>query len=237
MFGPPLVSPPPVPPPSRVTVGEWTVVFTSRADGNFAIDAPGVQARRARMVENRPCVWLRQGHGVEVIKVLDETSAWRSSGSAADAAFTTCAGIALNVVTADCAPIAMVCGAAGAVVHAGWKGLLGGIIERTATELQALSDPHQPIFAFLGPCIHPTSYEFGDDLEALAKRYGEGVRGRTDDGAPALDMPATVAAACEAANVNLDASMCEDTAQERFFSHRVRQDCERQALFLWRTVP
>lgn len=213
------------------------MVFTSRADGDFAVDAPGVEARRAHIVQNRTCVWLRQAHGVEVIKALDQASARRLGGSPADAALTVHAGIALSVVTADCAPIAMVCGHVGAVVHAGWRGLLGGIIERTATELQALSDPHQPIFAFLGPCIHPTSYAFGDDLEAVVARYGESVRGRTGDGAPALDMPATVAAACEAAKVPLDASMCEDTAQQHFFSHRVRHDCERQALFLWRTGP
>ncbi len=215
--------------------GEWTFVFTSRADGDFAVDAPGVNVRRAHVVEERPCVWLRQAHGVEVVKVLDHPSASRSSGFAADAALTTCAGIALSIVTADCAPIAMVCGSAGAVVHAGWKGLLGGIIERTAAELQAFSDPNAPITAFLGPCIHPTSYAFGDELESLAARYGEVVRGRTREGAQALDMPAAIAAACKAARVSLDASMCEDTAQERFFSHRVRQDRERQALFLWRT--
>ena len=213
------------------------MVFTSRADGDFAVDAAGVEARRAQMVQNRPCVWLRQAHGVEVIKVLDQASARRLGGSTADAAVTAGVDIALSVVTADCVPIAMVCGHIGAVVHAGWRGLLGGIIERTVAEMQALSDPNAPITAFVGPCIHPTSYAFGHELEALAKRYGDVVLGRTDDGAPALDMPAAVAAACKAAGVTLDASMCEDTAPERFFSHRVRQDRERQALFLWRTGP
>lgn len=237
MLRPPLASTRSGPLPLQVTAGDWTFVFTSRADGDFAVDAPGVSVRRAHMVEDRPCVWLRQAHGVEVVKVLEQTAAWRSCGSVADAALTTCAGIALSVVTADCAPIAMVCGSTGAVVHAGWKGLLGGIIERTAAELRALSGLNAPITAFLGPCIHPTSYAFGDELESLEARYGEVVRGRTYEGARALDMPAAIAAACESARVSLDASMCEDTAQDRFFSHRVRQDRERQALFLWRTGP
>ena len=59
-----------------------------------------------------------------------------------------------------------------------------------------------PVTAVLGPCIHPGRYEFGADLlDRLVARFGPEVAGRTDDGRPALDVPAGVRAALAAAGV------------------------------------
>ncbi len=180
-------------------------------------------------------MWLRQVHGAAIVVVPDAEQAHRFAGTAADAAITSSLGVALCVVTADCAPIALVSGHVGAVVHAGWQGLLRGVIEAAVGAVRSLAGPLAPVRAILGPCIHPLSYEFGeDDLGRLAARYGDDVRSRTADGRPALDLPRAVATALDALNVAVSLACCTDTASPDHFSHRTRADPERQALFLWR---
>ena len=70
-------------------------------------------------------VWLDQVHGATVIHALGS----ETSGATGDAAVTPTAGIALVVMVADCAPIALVGERAAGVVHAGWRGLVAGVVE------------------------------------------------------------------------------------------------------------
>ncbi len=159
----------------------------------------------------------------------------RFAGSEADAAITDSPGVVLSVVTADCAPIAIVAGDVGAVVHAGWQGLLRGVIEAAVHAVRARAGASAPLQAILGPCIHPHAYEFGDEtLRQLSARYGDDVRGETADGRPALDVPCAVGVALGALQVPLSLAWCADTASTGYFSHRTRTDPQRQALFLWR---
>jgi len=139
------------------------------------------------------------------------------------------------VLSADCAPVALASreGVVG-VAHAGWRGLLGGVLERAVAAMRALGAGE--IEAVLGPCIRPPCYEFGaDDLDRVAARLGDGVRGRTASGAPALDLPAGVGAALERAGVDdlRDVGLCT-ACTPGYFSHRARGDRGRQALALWR---
>ncbi len=221
--------------PSTHHVDGWSVVFTDRAVGDFSPDSPGIAGRRAGVVGTQPVLWLRQTHGNDVVRISDAADVERLAGSHADAAVTTAAGIALSVVTADCAPIAIVAGSVGAVVHAGWHGLLRGVIEATIDAVRELAGESASVTALLGPCIHPASYEFGpDDLERVAARYGDSVRSRTANGTPALDMPAAVQAAFAMRAVDVDVRCARDTAAVDWFSHLTRGDRERQSLFLWR---
>ena len=92
------------------------------------------------------------------------------------------------------------------------------------------------IQAVLGPCIHAECYEFGDDdLDTVAAALGAGVRGRTTDGKPALDVPAGVKASLRRAGVTdvEDVDVCTACSDE-YFSWRARQDRGRQALVVWR---
>lgn len=84
-----------------------------------------------------------------------------------DAAVTDKAGIALGVLTADCAPVlfsgskedgSSVVGAA----HAGWKGALGGILETTVQKMLGLGAIEESITAAIGPCISQKSYEVSE---------------------------------------------------------------------------
>ena len=223
--------------PSTRNVDGWTVQFTDRSLGDFSPTSVGVEARRAVVVGNLPVLWLRQAHGANVVVVDQPTDVARVCGASADAAVSTCSGLALSVVTADCAPIALVAGNVGAVVHAGWHGIVEGVIEQTVEVVRALVEKSTSITAVLGPFIHPASYEFGeDDLGRVAARYGDGVRSATADGRPALDLRAAVLAALSTVGVVTFDECAADTSSPAWFSHRTRTDRQRQALFLWRTT-
>lgn len=222
-------------PVSTFDVDGWSVVFTDRGAGDFGPSSVGVAERRAAILGPTPVVWLRQVHGAGTVVVTGPDDVEQLAGTRADAAVTGSSGVVLCVVTADCAPIAIVAGHVGAVVHAGWHGLLGGVIETAVAAVRQLAHPDASPRAVLGPCIHPGSYEFGaDDLDRVAARYGEQARGRTVAGRRALDLPGAVEAALSALRVPVSLTPNADTSSESYFSHRTRADPERQALFLWR---
>ena len=193
--------------------------------------APDVEARR-RAVKDAPWTWLRQVHGDTVVTV---TAPGGGAGSKADASVTDGAARVLAVLTADCAPVALA-GTGGVVgaVHAGWRGLTAGVIQRAVDVVRALGATD--VRAVLGPCIRPECYEFGvADLDTVAATLGEGVRGVTASGRPALDVPAAVANALDAAGVTdfEDLGVCT-ACSEDYFSWRARGELARQAMVVWR---
>ena len=200
--------------------------------GAYVTDvAPDVEARR-RAVKDAPWTWLRQVHGDTVVTVA---APGEGAGARADASVTDRPGCVLAVLTADCAPVALVSreGVVGAV-HAGWRGLTAGVIERAVDSARALGATE--LRAVLGPCIRPECYEFGEaDLETVAARLGEGVRGMTSDGSPALDVPAAVGAALERADVTEldDLGVCT-ACSDQYFSWRARAEPARQTMVVWR---
>lgn len=142
-------------------------------------------------------------------------------------------GCALAVRTADCAPIVLLADGAVGVVHAGWQGLLAGVVERAVGALRALAAG--PVSAHIGPCIRPGCYEFHDpELAQVVARFGDGVRARTLWGAPALDLPAAVTAGLHAAGVDdvVDTAACT-ACDDRWYSHRARRDTGRFATVAW----
>jgi copper oxidase (laccase) domain-containing protein len=117
--------------------------------------------------------------------------------------------------------------AAFGVAHAGWKGALDGVLQATVAEMQP-----DAVTAYLGPCIHPCCYEFGEhDLTAFTDRFGGRVAGTTSWGTPALDMPAVVRAALAEVGVALDdRSCCTGCNPAHWFSHRRRRQLGRQVM-------
>jgi YfiH family protein len=109
-------------------------------------------------------VTVYQVHSPEVAVVEQP---W-SPGEApkADALVTRVPGIALGILTADCAPIlfcdprAEVIGAA----HAGWKGAFGGVVEKTVEAMATLGAEPSRIVAAVGPHIGHRSYEVGPEF-------------------------------------------------------------------------
>jgi copper oxidase (laccase) domain-containing protein len=153
-----------------------------------------------------------------------------------DALVSALPSVSVAVLTADCAAIAL--GSQEGVfaaVHAGWRGLVGGVVEHAVRTMRTMGATR--VVGALGPCIHPGCYEFSeDDLDLVAASLGEGVRGRTAAGRPALDLPAAVSAALRAGGADQSAGVEACTAcAGRYFSHRARREVGRQALIVWST--
>lgn len=207
------------------------VRFTAAADGSFDLTQPGDRLDEARVaVTPYPVTWLTQVHGSTVVAV-DRPGA--AAGAHADAAVTAVPGAALSVITADCAPILLATPHAVAAVHAGWRGLVAGVVPAAVDLL--LSHGDAPVTAWLGPCIRSRCYEFGaDDLAAVAAVLGEEVRGVTAWSTPSLDVTAAVIAALQRSGVDhlIDTGVCT-ACSPRHFSHRARADRGRQAAFVW----
>ncbi|MEA2827081.1 MAG: purine-nucleoside/S-methyl-5-thioadenosine phosphorylase / adenosine deaminase [Actinomycetota bacterium] len=213
-------------------------VSTGRAEGDMGHGGayvhavrPEVEARR-RAVVDRPWTWLRQVHGNRVVRV---TSPGDGAGAVADAAVCSTSGCAIAILTADCGPVVLDSPeGVFAVAHAGWVGLTNGVLEATVSEMRALGATE--IGAVLGPCIRVECYEFGpDDLDRVAHRLGDGVRGVTPSGAPALDLAAGVRAALANAGVDRfdDIGVCTACSPDHF-SWRARAEQQRQATVVWR---
>lgn len=109
-----------------------------------------------------PPVWLKQVHGINVIEA-SRVSASDESFPEADGSYTAKAGIVCAVLTADCLPVLICdqCGTSVAAVHAGWRGLLAGVIEAA---VMLLARPERRLMAWLGPAIGPGAFEVGDEV-------------------------------------------------------------------------
>ncbi len=84
-----------------------------------------------------------------------------------DGLVTRAPGVALGILTADCAPVLFADPAAGVVgaAHAGWRGARAGILERTVAAMTELGASRGDIMAAIGPCIAQPSYEVGPEFE------------------------------------------------------------------------
>ena len=154
---------------SRITTRNGGVSqdeFSSFNLGRHVGDDPqAVAANRQQLRDFLPDapVWLEQIHGIQVINAA-ECSVSRPTPQA-DAAFTRQSGTICVVMTADCLPV-LFCDDAGTVVaaaHAGWRGLLAGVLEET---IRAMHVPGRQLMAYLGPAIGPQSFEVGEEVRA-----------------------------------------------------------------------
>jgi copper oxidase (laccase) domain-containing protein len=211
---------------ARTTTGrlnrtEVVIRSSDRSDGSLRVTEAafvGNLKRFSAPVED--VTWLRQVHGDTIVTV---SRPGEHAGTEADGAFTTETGVSLALTTADCAPIVMAASdghtQALAVVHAGWRGLLAGIIEK-GSQMIISAVPEGQRFAFCGPCIGPGHYEFSTgDLELIAAHYGDVVRSHTIAGTSSLDLFAGVACALDRSGFPTPPRP-PSTAGSDYFSHR-----------------
>ena len=130
-------------------------------------DAAAVAENRARFAAalGAQPVWLRQVHGVNVLRL--HAGGDTAPGTPADAAWTSDTGVACTVLVADCLPVlfALRDGSAVAAAHAGWRGLAGGVLEATVRALcEGRGALPCDVLAWLGPCIGPREFEVGADV-------------------------------------------------------------------------
>ena len=208
------------------------VLVTNISHGDFSIVQPADQLHQKQMdLLEAPWSYLDQVHGGDVIRVKKPGDC---QGEKADGMVSTTLETPLSIQTADCAPVALISEAQVlGIVHAGWRGLLSGIIENACQEMIKLGGA--PLTAIVGPCIHAENYEFGEfDLESMMREFGPTVRSRTKHGTLALDIPKTVKIALERNGVQKIYFVGNCTAEsEEFWSYRVGKDKERQAMIAW----
>lgn len=132
-------------------------------------DPKRVAANRARAMKQLDLppdalVTLRQEHTTKVVTVTEPFT--REQAPVADAMVTRTPGIALGVLTADCAPVLIADGRAGviAAIHAGWRGALAGVLENAVEAMVALGADRRQMAAAVGPCIAQRSYEVGPEF-------------------------------------------------------------------------
>ncbi|WP_395334192.1 peptidoglycan editing factor PgeF [Novosphingobium sp. BL-8H] len=145
----------------------------------------------------------------------------------ADALVTDRPGAVLGVLTADCAPVLLADREAGVVgaAHAGWKGAVAGVTDRTIAAMISLGAAPSRIVAAVGPCIAATSYEVDEGFHQrfLAQSSDNGrffAPGRPEHWQ--FDLEAYVAARLEAAGIAAVERLGLDTyvQPERFYSFR-----------------
>ncbi len=162
---------------------------------------------------------LRQVHGAAVV----QAATWDSLPEA-DAMVTRTPGIALGIITADCAPVLFQDAQAGVIgaAHAGWKGAVLGVLEATIAAMERLGAERARITAVVGPCIAQASYEVRADLRDAVADPRFFAPGR-DTAHFQFDLAGYCAARLAAAGV-AGAKLGVDTLGDdtRFFSHRRR---------------
>ena len=218
------------------------IAHSTRADGDLSpstVDAATLTERRRQAVDAGPWHAVHQVHGDRVVRVDgDPTQDTGVDGprTKADALVTGTSNQVVAVHSGDCVPVGFIhAGGAVAVAHAGWKGLEAGVIASTVAALRRAHGPGS-ITAAVGPHVHAASYEFGaDDLDRLARQFGDSVVAETTHGTPALDLTAATAAALAQSDVHVATTSpdCTATLADDYWSYRARAEAGRIALVAW----
>jgi YfiH family protein len=209
-------------------------VFASLNLGEHVGDDPAAVAANRECVRRRigaRPVWLRQVHGARVID---------AAGSAhpveADAAFTRQVGVACAVMTADCLPV-LLCDTGGTVVaavHAGWRGLLAGVLEAAVAAMEV---PRCDLLAWLGPAIGPQVFEVGGEVRAAFVAADPGVAGafRPSGGKWLADIALIARRRLAGQGVVrvFGGGFCTVGEPERFYSYRRDGRSGRMASLIW----
>lgn len=162
-------------------------------------DVHAVQENRHRVLAlaGADAAWLEQVHGTRVVSadevIEHDRLTLNTPETGADASVTDRANAICVVLVADCMPV-LICDEAGRSVgaaHAGWRGLVGGVIEHTVGAVRALlaRGAHAPgvLHAYLGPSIGPCAFEVGEDVRsAFIDASLPGERDATDSAFVAL---------------------------------------------------
>jgi polyphenol oxidase len=172
-----------------------------------------------------------QTHSTDVVCV---NGPWNPGGAPkADALITQCPQLAIAALAADCVPILIAVRATSyhgpwvGAIHAGWRGVFGGIIARVLTKLaEAYAIKAEEVFAAIGPAIGPESYEVGPEFCERVAKYGKAYEGFLRPSLRAghffLDLPGWVAKNFEQHGVQHIDLLRADTfaLEEQFFSFR-----------------
>ena len=181
--------------------------------------------------------WVKQVHG-NAVEFIDpepegeygETPAAevrdRYTGQiSADGMGTTLPGVLLTIRVADCVPVLLAAGDGRVVgaVHAGWRGVVAGVVERALGVMREAGVPADQVVAAIGPGISAEHFEVSEEVAAEFVRAGlaEAVRA-ADGGTPRVDLQRAVRAQLERGGVTrIDGNdVCTFRDAGDFYSHR-----------------
>lgn len=191
--------------------------------GMVGDDARAVRTNRGRFAraagfDAERLVLTTQVHGADVIEIGEPAGDTLAPG---DALVSFLPGVAVGVLTADCVPVLLAGSGGVAAVHAGWRGLVAGVIEAAASRLGEVRA------AWVGPSIHACCYEVGPEVIDAFHQAELPV-------GPASVDPGRAAAAIlhrlgiERVIASLDCTACD----EGFFSYRRDGATGRQGAFI-----
>lgn len=182
-------------------------------------------------------VWIGQVHGTKVI--VDPPG--DADSPEADAVLGRSAGTVCAVLTADCLPVlfASLDDNEVAAAHAGWRGLLNGVLEATVSTMTARPGR---ILAWLGPAISQASFEVGPEVQELfcdrdaaaAVHFKANAQGRWQ-----ADLYGLARQRLQTAGLRqvYGGGFCTYTDAQRFFSYRRDGECGRMCSFVFRNLP
>jgi hypothetical protein len=174
-------------------------------DAEAAVGENRLRLAGAFGFEPEQVVFARQVHGTRLIE-----HPTRNEPTEADGHVVREPGLGALVFTADCLPVAVTGPKGVAMLHAGWRGLAGGILAAGAEAVEATS-------AAIGPGIGPCCYEVGEEVLDAFSGLGDGVAtGRM------LDLPEAARRLLSRAGVERveSAGLCTSCEAKLFFSHR-----------------
>jgi YfiH family protein len=173
-----------------------------------------------------PRCWVHQVHGGDV--VLVKRGEPFENGPRADALVSDDATRIVSVRVADCVPVLIASEDASVVaaVHAGWRGVIAGVVPNALQRLRSLAREQSIVVAAIGPAIGFDAFEVGPEVLAEFERAfgGNAPIRRRDDGKGHVDLRAAIRSQLLAAEVSVDhidvSDRCTFRDADEFFSHR-----------------
>ena len=204
-------------------------------------DRHNVDPKKDRLIkefqyfQDIPIQYMEQVHGDNIESVQAHNAKPKTN---TDALFTTEENIALAALTADCMPIALsrIDGSEFSIIHAGWKGLLSGIIEKSISSFT--SDPSL-ISAWIGPSISCRNYEVDTRFyENFISKDKESISNFTkkDSTKWFFNLQGEAERILKKFNVNAQKTRFCTYDSEFLYSFRKEQTQNRLVTIIWRTI-
>lgn len=218
-----------------VSVGPYQGLNLALHVGDDPIAVAENRRRLNALLPSSP-LWLEQVHGVAVADAGHAACA--QEAPVADASITRDPGVVCAVMTADCLPVALssVDGRIVGVAHAGWRGLLAGVVEAT---IQAMAVPANEVVAWMGPAIGPGAFEVGDEVRdafvGASPEHHSAFRAAECRGKWFADLFELARQRLHAAGVSgvYGGGTCTWQDSERFYSYRRDGATGRFATLIW----
>ena len=213
-----------------VSTGPYASLNFSSSVGDSTDNVAQNVAIAANVLGTQPSsiYFLSQVHGRDALLVTGSEDPARILELRGDAVVTTSAGVACGVRSADCVPVLFGDRRTGmvAAAHAGWRGLVAGVLKATITKLRQCAGPGAELVAAIGPHISVDAFEVGPDVaaELAALAPQSDVVRQGERGGPHVDLRAIARAELRAeglADAEIDDVFgCTVGDPQLFFSYR-----------------